>query len=90
MMRHTVMYKECTLIELAKERHGEINELLMRHSRRGGPWIEYISQNRVTPLIVDIEVWIFRRLVKLKDHQLFDGFVLHIREILGIVTTVKC
>lgn len=78
------------IIELGKERHGEINELLMRHSRRGGPRIEYISQNRVTPLRVDIEIWIFRRLVKLKNHQLFDGFMLHVREVIGIVTNVNC
>lgn len=77
------------IIELAKERHGEINELLMKHSRRGGLRIGYISKNRVTPLIVDIEIWIFRRLVKL-NHQLFDGFMLHIREIIGIITNVNC
>lgn len=62
MMRSGVMYKECTLIELAKETQRN-QRTTYNHSRKGGPQIEYTSQNRVTLLIVDIEIWTFRRLV---------------------------
>lgn len=72
-----------------KERHREIDGPLRRHSRTGGPRIEYTSQNRVSPLIVDTEIWTFRRLVKLENHQLFECFMLHIREIVDIVTNVN-
>lgn len=88
-MRPILMCKECTLIELAKETQRN-NGLLMGHSRKGGSWIEYTSQNRVTLLVVDIEIWTSRRLVKLENHQLFESFMLYIREIIEMVTNKNC